>query len=73
MGLLNQLFRSPPAPSELKTTSQPVELLACAKQLYFNLTVPVLLTDLSGNIVFINPALQQLLSANTAVITAKDR
>lgn len=71
MGLLNQLFRSPPAPSELKTTSQPVELLACAKQLYFNLTVPVLLTDLSGNIVFINPALQQLLRANTALLRQK--
>ncbi len=43
----------------------------CAQRLYSPLTAPVLLTDLAGHIIFLNPALQQLLGTGLSLLQAK--
>lgn len=70
MGLLSRIFALPAEPAQANT-NQLHDVLLCAQRLYSHLTTPVLLTDLAGNILYINPVLQQLLTADAPVLRQK--
>lgn len=70
MGLWHRLFTSAAAPAH-PTSNPQHEVLLCAQRLYSPLTIPVLLTDLAGHIIFLNPALQQLLGTGLSLLQVK--